>query len=135
MKHTLLVLMIMVTSCATSSKHNKIVIENKSFEILAKASKFGFGGKEGQPFRDTDDAYHAIISSTNAKIKFIQLFEKGNTNGKLFALCGLYKLDINVFSVLSNKLDKKRNRLYTIWMCRWWNVGGNNFFRYGRKQP
>lgn len=116
MKHALLVLMIIATSCAISSKQNKIVIENKSFAILANATKFGFGGKLGQSFRDTDEAYQEIISSKKPKKIFIHLFEKGNTSGKLYALCGLYKLDRNIFNELSNKMNKKET-VYTQFGC------------------
>lgn len=116
MKHALLVLMIIATSCATSSKQNKIVIENKSFAILANATKFGFGGKLGQSFRDTDEAYQEIISSKKPKEIFIHLFEKGNTSGKLYALCGLYKLDRNVYNELYIKMDKKE-KVYTQFGC------------------
>ena len=79
-------------------------------KILRQAPVFGFGVKLGQApdSRETDGAFKTLLAQPDAKQQFVEVFEKGNLNGKCYALCALNQLDPELFEGLAKRMDGKQ---------------------------
>ena len=73
--------------------------------VIFATNQFAFGAKLGQAVNPVDKAYKEILNGADSLQRFKEIFQKGNSCAKLYALCGIYEKDKKQFRNLSSQME------------------------------
>ncbi len=90
----------------------------KAYEGLVAVQSFAFGGVGfAGTISQGEKAFRTVLASTNGLSLFRKALARGTTEAKLYALCGVHRLDPRSFESASRDLVSANPKVSTITGC------------------
>ena len=91
---------------------------NTDYQTLLNAELFTYGSIGYPPsLPETIKAFHRLLAGINARLYFIDLEQNATNEGKLYALCGIYHTDFNLYQSLMGSYTKNTRTVHYMQGC------------------